>query len=322
MVVTRHAGHWTLPDRFASLWHELPFEVPAGACALRAELEYDRSGAVLDLGCLGPAGFRGWSGAARRSFVITGATATPGYLPGELEPGSWQLIIGLHRIPVRGADYQLTIEVSSRQGELAPDAAPEPLPPLTDRPPRRVLPATPGRRWLAGDLHTHTVHSDGVMTVPELARFAAGRGLEFIAVTDHNTISHHAELAHAAALHGITLLPGQEVTTPAGHAGALGDIGWIDFREPPNRWLDACDQAGGLLSVNHPYGGQVSWIAPMKRRPPLLEVWHWSWLDTRWTTPLSWWQAWDPAAIPVGGSDWHNPGSDALPGYSHDLGGS
>ena len=52
----------------------------------------------------------------------------------------------------------------------------------------------------------------------------------------------------------------------------------------------------------------------MKRRPPLLEVWHWSWLDTRWTMPLGWWQAWHPAAIPVGGSDWHRPGSDAPPG--------
>src|SRR5260370_25205706 len=30
--------------------------------------------------------------------------------------------------------------------------------------------------------------------------------------------------------------------------------------------------------------------------------------------PLGWWQAWDPAAIPVGGSDWHEPGSDAPPG--------
>ena len=52
----------------------------------------------------------------------------------------------------------------------------------------------------------------------------------------------------------------------------------------------------------------------MRRRPPLVEVWHWSWLDLRWTIPLSWWQAWDPAAIPVGGSDWHREGSDAPPG--------
>ena len=30
--------------------------------------------------------------------------------------------------------------------------------------------------------------------------------------------------------------------------------------------------------------------------------------------PLAWWLAWDPGAVPVGGSDWHRPGSDAPPG--------
>ena len=30
--------------------------------------------------------------------------------------------------------------------------------------------------------------------------------------------------------------------------------------------------------------------------------------------PLGWWLAWHPDAIPVGGSDWHQPGSDAPPG--------
>ncbi|HEY2508424.1 MAG TPA: CehA/McbA family metallohydrolase [Streptosporangiaceae bacterium] len=314
MGITRHAGRWTLEDRFGSAWQYLPVEVPAGAYSLRAELEYERSGAVLDLGCLGASGFRGWSGGARRSFTITAREATPGYLPGELEPGLWHVIVGLHRLPVAGADYQVTIEVSSTPGALEPTPAPESMPALPERPARRALPATPGRMWLAGDLHTHTVHSDGVMTVSELARFAAGRGMDFIAVTDHNTVSHHAELPAAAAAHGITLLPGQEVTREAGHANAFGDIGWIDFREPPDSWLEACEQSGGLLSVNHPYGGQVSWAAPMKRRPPLLEVWHWSWLDTRWTTPFAWWLAWDPNAIPIGGSDWHQPGNDAPPG--------
>jgi hypothetical protein len=52
----------------------------------------------------------------------------------------------------------------------------------------------------------------------------------------------------------------------------------------------------------------------MQRRPPLIEIWHWSWLDLRWTAPLSWWLAWHPDAIAVGGSDWHRPGSDAPPG--------
>src|SRR5262249_59801831 len=99
------------------------------------------------------------------------------------------------------------------------------------RPPRRVLRARPGRRWLAGDLHTHTVHSDGALTVSELAALAAGRGLEFLAVTDHNTVSHHAELAAASRRYGITLLPGQEATTDGGHAGALRDVGSIHLRD-------------------------------------------------------------------------------------------
>jgi len=314
MGVMRHGGRWSLEDRFGSCWQYVPVEVPPGAFALRIELEYQRSGAILDLGCMGPAGFRGWSGGSRRSFVITADEATPGYLPGELEPGTWQVMIGLHTLPPDGAQYHLLAEVTSKRGRLRPETAPDQMPPLDEQPPRRDLPAAAGRRWLAGDLHTHTVHSDGVMTVPELARFAVGQGLDFIAVTDHNTTSHHAELPAAAAAHGITLLPGQEVTTQEGHAGALGDLGWIDFREPADSWLAATERGGGLLSVNHPIGGHVSWTIPMKRRPPLIEVWHWSWLDPHWTTPLAWWMAWDPGAIPVGGSDWHRPGSDAPPG--------
>jgi len=311
---TRHAGRWTLEDRFASPWHYLPVEVGPGTAGLRVELEYERAaGTVLDLGCLGPAGFRGWSGSARTSFVITGDAATPGYLPGEIETGLWQVMIGVHRVPPDGVRYRVTAEAVRRGQDLLPPASPVPPVPR-DRPSRRNLPAGHGRRWLAGDLHAHTVHSDGALSVPELAVLAVERGLDFLAVTDHNTVSHHAELAAAARRYGITLLPGQEVTTDGGHAGALGDVGWVDFRREPDDWLDATEARGGLLSVNHPFAGPVSWTYPMRRRPPLVEVWHWSWLDKRWTTPFAWWLAWDATAIPVGGSDWHREGNDAPPG--------
>ena len=83
---TVHVGRWTLEDRFESPWHYLPVEVGPGTAGLRVQLEYEQSaGTVLDLGCLGPGGFRGWSGSARTSFAITGEAATPGYLPGEIE---------------------------------------------------------------------------------------------------------------------------------------------------------------------------------------------------------------------------------------------
>jgi hypothetical protein len=311
-----HSGIWTVDDRISSPWHYLPVEVGAGIAAMRVGLSFDHSaGAVLDLGVFGPGGFRGWSGGARDAFALTASAATPGYLPGPVEAGLWQVVIGLHAVPAEGVRYQVTTELFGHgqtartlAAELAPGVAP-PVP--GERPARRSLPAAAGRRWLAGDLHAHTVHSDGSMTVPELAVLAVRRGLDFVAVTDHNTVSHHAWLASASALYGVVLVPGQEVTTANGHANVFGPTGWVDFRSPASAWLSSAEIGGGLMSVNHPFAGPTSWLHPMERRPPLLEVWHWSWLDLTWTTPLSWWQAWDPSAIPVGGSDWHREGSDA-----------
>ena len=117
----RHAGRWTLEDRFASPWHYLPVEVPPGTAGLRVELDYDRAdGAVLDLGCFGPGGFRGWSGSSRESFVIARDAATPGYLPGELEPGTWQVMIGVHRVPPGGVPYRLTAQAATAAAALDP----------------------------------------------------------------------------------------------------------------------------------------------------------------------------------------------------------
>ncbi len=305
-----HAGAWTPEDRFASAYQYLPFDVPAETAALRVSLAYDRAAGVLDLGCLDTSGFRGWSGGARESLVITASQATPGYLPGPLPAGPWRVMVGLHQL-ARDVSYRVSVEVAltGKHGWLAGPPAAPPVP--AERPARRSLPARPGYRWLAGDLHAHTVHSDGAMTVQELADLAVRRGLDFLAVTDHNTVSHHAELPAASRRYGITLVPGQEVTTSFGHANVFGDTGWIDFRLAADDWLAAAERAGGLMSVNHPIAGPAAWLHAMRRRPPLVEVWHWSWLDLSWTIPLSWWQAWDPAAIPVGGSDWHREGSDA-----------
>jgi len=168
-----------------------------------------------------------------------------------------------------------------------------------------------GLSWRAGDFHAHSVHSDGELTVTELACLAAGRGLDFLAVTDHNTVSHHAELGSAGRHAGIQLIAGQEVTTGFGHANAFGDIGWVDFRQPATAWLDAVAAAGGLMSVNHPLAADCAWRHELPRRAPLAEVWHSSWDDRRWGGPLAWWRAWDHDVVPIGGSDWHgDPGPE------------
>lgn len=311
--MTVHRGRWTLADRAGGIMRALPVEVPPGSAALSVELAYPDGAGVLDIGCEGPNGFRGWSGGARTRFTIGAEWATPGYLAGELEPGEWSVILRLHRIPPDGLPYEVLAEpVAGRPAASEPMARP----PRPDRPPRRNLPEVGGRRWLAGDFHSHTVHSDGVSTVAELAALAAGRGLDFLAVTDHNTISHHAELAAEGEHYGITLIPGQEVTTDRGHANAFGRIGWVDFRRPAADWVAAVERDGGLLSINHPLGGDCAWRQPLPRdqRPRLAEVWHSGWFDRTWGAPLAWADAWRPDVIPIGGSDYHRPGNDGLPG--------
>ena len=179
-------------------------------------------------------------------------------------------------------------------------------PPHGERPPRRDIPDVDGLRWYAGDFHAHTLHSDGSLTIPELAELAHGRGLDFLAVTDHNTVSHHPWLAKTGR--DITLIPGQEVTTDRGHANVFGDVGWVDFRKAPDSWLDHAERAGGLMSINHPLGGDCAWLQPLERRPPIAEVWHSGWWDRRWGAPLAWAQVWRPqGVVPLGGSDFHDP---------------
>ena len=312
---TVHSGVWRPADRAASRYHYRPVDVPPGARSLRVELAFDRSAGVLDLGLFDPAGrFRGYSGGARDAFAVGETVATPGYLPGPLPAGSWQVLLGLHRIPAAGLAWSVTAESSRGRGNsglvsdprvstIAGRAAPGRRP--------RDLPAPAGMRWLAGDLHAHTVHSDGALTVGELAALAADGGLDFLAVTDHNTVSHHPELA---ATSGIVLVPGQEVTTDRGHANAFGPVDWVDFRRPPDDWLSTVDAAGGLLSVNHPLAGDCAWLMPMTGRPPLAEVWHSGWWDRTWGAPLAWLLAWAPDAVAVGGSDFHRLSDSERPG--------
>lgn len=295
-------GRFTPADRAAEFYRMLPVDVPEGAAALTVTLAYDRAAGVLDLGCFGPDGPRGWSGGARDRFTVAADRATPGYLPGPLPAGTWHVCLGLHRVPAEGLDWEVTVSTAP----VAPPAVPA-LPPVPDRPPRRDLPAPEGMRWLAGDLHSHTVHSDGSLTIDELAGLAAAGGLDFLAVTDHNTVSHHPYLPAAGARAGVVLLPGQEITRDHGHANAFGDIGWVDFRQPADGWLAQVDARGGLMSVNHPLAGDCAWRHPMTDRPPFAEIWHHTWYDRAWGGPLSWWRVWGPSVLPLGGSDFHTP---------------
>ncbi len=70
--------------------------------------------------------------------------------------------------------------------------------------------------WLKGDLHAHSTYSDGDSSVAAVIPIAEGYGLDFFALTDHNTSAQWSDTAYRSSK--LTLLYGTEWTTPSGHA--------------------------------------------------------------------------------------------------------
>jgi len=63
------------------------------------------------------------------------------------------------------------------------------------------------------DLHTHTTASDGMLAPDELVRHARERGVDVIAVTDHDTVAGVADAAEAGDAVGVRVVAGIELST-------------------------------------------------------------------------------------------------------------
>ena len=252
-------------------YRRVPFDVPAGTKRLTVVFSYTGKAdhTVIDMGLWDGTRFRGWSGGARDRFTLSAEDATPGYLPGLLPAGKWTLMLGLPNIrKASHASFEARVFFDrTTMVDASTDA------PLSDKP-----------GWYRGDLHMHTAHSDATCAgqdgvrapcpVYRTVEAAAVRGLDFIAITDHNGISQYdAERELQPAFSRLLLIPGREITTFKGHANVFGPTAFIDFRlgdkqVPDMKALEAAATAsGGLFSVNHPsipYGEQCmgcGWIA-------------------------------------------------------------
>jgi hypothetical protein len=156
-----------------------------------------------------------------------------------------------------------------------------------------------------------------------MVRHAIGLGLDFLAVTDHNTNTHHEELDRLSDL-PITLIPGEEVTTYWGHANMWGLREWIEFRCADDDSLRKVQQyvlrKGGLISVNHPKCVGPPWLFKGWGGYPAMEVWQAPWRFYNWES-LERWDAMLRAGqrvVAVGGSDVHSI-PPAAPRHPHGL---
>ncbi len=296
-------------------WHYLPFEVPEGVRAISVAYDYSPletglgfTANVVDIGIFDGAGFRGWSGGARRSFRLAADAATPGYLAGPITPGTWRVILGPFAVIPPGVDWSVTITLE--HGEPATPAF------VPNVAPKQVPGTGPG--WYRGDLHTHTVHSDGSHTQASLVSLARGAGLDFIASTEHNTSS--AGLTWGAHTpEDFLVIVGEEVTTRTGHWQALGlpAGAWIDWRfkggDQLQQHADQVRGLGGLVVANHPWAptpGSLWGFGYGFKQVDAIEIWNSPWtLDDQVGV-----KAWHTMLLGgkfkpvVGTSDTHNTG--------------
>jgi predicted metal-dependent phosphoesterase TrpH len=261
---------------------EVPFH--AGPNTERIEVSYlfpaGSGGSVIDLGVAHEGRMRGWSGSERAHITIEADRATPSYDAGLLA-GNWTVVLGIVTIGPN-CRVDVTIRVVQKQA-----------------------------RWLVGDIHSHTEHSDGGVTVLDAIHRARASRLDFVALTDHNTISQNFVRPDDP---GILVMPGMELTSYYGHTNFLGVHKPVaDWRcTSPAQVAEKMAEArsnGATVVINHPFqrsaGGK--WQSGYDVAFDAMEIWNGNWSPLN-QDALAFWQERLVAGhvAPVtGGSDFH-----------------
>jgi hypothetical protein len=205
---------------------------------------------IIDLGLIAPNGLQvGASGSDKTLIQVSATFATPGYRTCNLIPGEWRILLGAYKVAAEGVTvfYELTFT------------------------PKRL-------RLFKGDLHLHTLASDGVLSVEELAQHAQRHGLDFLAITDHNQMVSADSLP---CLPGLTLIPGIEWTHFKGHANFLGvdtaydEPFFANGQEEVQSRFDSARERGAFIVINHPFDEICPFQFDLNSLPfDCIEIWN------------------------------------------------
>ncbi|MBC2582304.1 CehA/McbA family metallohydrolase [Clostridium sp. DJ247] len=276
-------------------YFEIPFKVPENVSKLEVSYSYKRRSIsesetgdifnkeinVVDIAIMDESkSFRGWSGSERLYFYITENEATPGYVRGIINEGEWAIILGAYKIQEEGCIVNVNIKFTPKE---------------------RVL--------LKGDLHIHSIHSDGKYDVSDVINLAKLHGMDFIFLTDHNTFSQCDGIVTSDSL---VVLPGMEWTHYNGHCNFLGVKNPIKnfVSNDKDKTVEIMKEAkakGALITLNHPYCQNCGWKWGFDVPFDAVEVWNGPIKKSEYDA-VQWWNSKLIAGerIPiVGGSDSH-----------------
>lgn len=214
-----------------------------------------------------------------QSIRLMAGSASPGYFPGALTAGLWTVVIDTHRIlPPDTITYCISVTIRSE--------------PISDEPQNytKGYTAARGQGWYQGDLHGHTLHSDGSWDVRGFVDYAREIGLDFVTLTDHNTVSALPEIDSLSSDDLLTM-GGMELTTYYGHALALNTRQWHEWRIINGNNMHDLAQAvmdsGAFYVIAHPRspgdpsctGCRWEFDEMMPGIARAVEVWNEEWSD-------------------------------------------
>ncbi len=177
-------------------YSQIAFEVPPDTeyIAIQGHFTVSDGGVgTIDIGLSDADGcIRGWSGNLNRMerIFLGEEQASLGYLAGPLQAGTWQILLGDNRQHSSSINVELQLE---------------------------LIPSRP--RILRGDVHGHSLYSDGSHSIETKLQMAKDNGLDFLGFTDHNSISQNSCLPVNP---DVLLLPSCEITSYNGHVNIFG----------------------------------------------------------------------------------------------------
>ncbi len=242
----------------------LPFEVPQHTEKIEVTYSYVRNtitstefgiqtteSNIIDLGLVDAhKKLRGWSGSDRTSVFISEHSSTPGYKRKAIEAGSWAVALGVYKV-----EESVTVTV-------------------------HIVIVPKQTSWLCGDLHMHTLNSDGWYSTSQVIEYAKQAKLDFIALTDHNNTEQNKEIGNPE---GITVLPAMEYTNYRGHANFFFTNPCTDLATSPlsnttEEMLDLFNEgreAGATICLNHIADDGCPWLFGFEDVPyDVVEIWN------------------------------------------------
>ncbi|NCA66874.1 MAG: hypothetical protein EOM87_02280 [Clostridia bacterium] len=271
---------------------KIPFEVPENVEKMIISYAYPGDFAsslpsdnksVIDFALLDNTGKEvGATGSSHRTIVISPNFSTPGYNACDVNSGVWTIICGAYMIQFEELEITYTIEFFYKH-----------------------------YRWLKGDLHLHTVSSDGKYTIEELSAKAVKSDYDFITITDHNNFFHMKRLP---SIPNLTIIPGVELSHYNGHMNFWGlEVPYTKpycvntFDEFKELHAEARER-GAIISINHPFCSLCPWRWDIDQIDfNTVEVWNGPMRPDN-IKAYNWWhqQLLKGRKLPaVGGSDYH-----------------